>query len=175
MQCGDAWVAQRLSICGWVKALSRGLGIKSRIGFPTGSLILLLPVSLPLPPCLSWINKIFSLKCNIYMYMYIYVYAYKYIHIMNSYYIYKVIHIIYIVIIYMDNFVHVRSTFPLHILHSTTYCHSYFSREVWELSNFFLMPITYCFCLNAIGYFLHIWNSTTCEIWFAVNLLLLLF
>ena len=46
----DARVAQQLSI-------SRGPGIKSHIGLPSGSLLLPLPVSLPLSLCLSRINK----------------------------------------------------------------------------------------------------------------------
>ena len=61
---GDAWVAQWLSAC-----LSSGpdpgvLGLSPCIRLTTGSLLLPLPVSLPLSLCLSWINKIFKKKKN---------------------------------------------------------------------------------------------------------------
>ena len=42
----DAWVAQRLSICLWLRAWSWGPGIESHIGLPAWSLLLPLPVSL---------------------------------------------------------------------------------------------------------------------------------
>ena len=44
----DAWVAQWLSVCLRLRAQSWGPGIKSRMGLPTWSLLLPLPVSLPL-------------------------------------------------------------------------------------------------------------------------------
>ena len=47
----DAWVAQWLSVCLWLRAWSWGPGIKSYIGLLVGSLLLPLPMSLPL--CLS--------------------------------------------------------------------------------------------------------------------------
>ena len=50
------WVAQWLSVCPQLRSWSQGPGIESHIGFPTGSLLLPLPVSLPLSG-LSWINK----------------------------------------------------------------------------------------------------------------------
>ena len=45
----------------WASAVGSGCdpGIESHIGLPVRSLLLLLPVSLPLSLCLSWINKIF--------------------------------------------------------------------------------------------------------------------
>ena len=46
-----------LSICLQLRAWSWGPGIKSRIRLPAGSLLLPLPMSLPLSVCLSWINK----------------------------------------------------------------------------------------------------------------------
>ena len=52
---GDAWVAQRLSICLWLRAWSPSPGIKSPIGLPAWSLLLPLPVSLPLS--VSLMNK----------------------------------------------------------------------------------------------------------------------
>ena len=55
----DAWVAQRLSSCLRLRSWPRGPGIESHIGLPAGSLLLPLPMSLPLSSCLSWINKIF--------------------------------------------------------------------------------------------------------------------
>ena len=51
--CGGAWVAQRLSICLWLSSRSWGLGIKSCIGLPVGSLLPPLPMSLSLCLCLS--------------------------------------------------------------------------------------------------------------------------
>ena len=58
---GDPWVAQQISGCllrpgAW----SWSPGIESHIGLPEWSLLLPLPVSLPLSLslCLSWINKI---------------------------------------------------------------------------------------------------------------------
>ena len=53
----DTWVAQWLSICLWLRLWSRGPGIESHIRLPTGSLLVPLPMSLPLSLCLSWINK----------------------------------------------------------------------------------------------------------------------
>ena len=53
----DAWVAQWLSICLQLRVWSWGPGMELHIGLPTGSLLLPLPVSLPLSLCLSWINK----------------------------------------------------------------------------------------------------------------------
>ena len=56
--------AQWLSVYLWLRLWSRGPGIKSHIELPTGSLLLPLPVSLPLSLCVSheWINKIFFKK-----------------------------------------------------------------------------------------------------------------
>ena len=42
------WVAQQLSLCLWLRSLSQDPGIESRIGLLAGSLLLPLPVSLPL-------------------------------------------------------------------------------------------------------------------------------
>ena len=53
------WIVQWLSICLWLRVWSWGAGTESCIRLP-GSLILPLPMSLPLSFCLSWINK--SLK-----------------------------------------------------------------------------------------------------------------
>ena len=54
-------VAQWLGVCLWL----RGPGIESHITLPAGSLLLPLPVSLPLSVCLSGINKsIFKKKIN---------------------------------------------------------------------------------------------------------------
>ena len=44
----DTWVAQWLSICLWLRFWSRGPGIEYRIRLPAWSLLLPLPVSLPL-------------------------------------------------------------------------------------------------------------------------------
>ena len=52
---GDTWVAQWLSICLQLRAWSRGPGIKSHIGLTAGSLLLTLPMSLPL--CVFLMNK----------------------------------------------------------------------------------------------------------------------
>ena len=41
------WVVQWLTLCLWLRAWSRGPGIKSHIGLPAGSLLLPLPMSLP--------------------------------------------------------------------------------------------------------------------------------
>ena len=49
------WVAQWLSVCLWLRSWSQGPGIESPSGLPTGSLLLPLPVSLPL--CVSLMNK----------------------------------------------------------------------------------------------------------------------
>ena len=61
---GDPWVVQRFSTCLWPRAWSWSPRIKSRIGLPAWSLLLPLPMSLPLSlslshesPCLSWISK----------------------------------------------------------------------------------------------------------------------
>ena len=54
--CRDAWMAQRLNVGLWLRAWSWSPGIKSHIGLPVWSLLLPLPVSLPLSLCLSWIN-----------------------------------------------------------------------------------------------------------------------
>ena len=51
------WVAQWLSICLWLRAWTQGPGMESCIRLCAGSLLLPLPRSLPLSPCLSWINK----------------------------------------------------------------------------------------------------------------------
>ena len=53
----DAWVAEQLSICLWLRLWSQGPRIKFCIGLPAWSLLLPLHVSLPLFLCLSWINK----------------------------------------------------------------------------------------------------------------------
>ena len=52
---GDAWVAQRLSICLQLRAWPRGSGIASHVGLLARSLLLRLPVSLPLSA--SLMNK----------------------------------------------------------------------------------------------------------------------
>ena len=44
----DAWVAQWLSVCLWLRSWSQSPRINSHIGFPVRSLLLPLPVSLPL-------------------------------------------------------------------------------------------------------------------------------
>ena len=50
---GDTWVAQWLSICLWLRSWSQGPGIEFCIRLPVGSLLLPLPVSLPLSFCVS--------------------------------------------------------------------------------------------------------------------------
>ena len=52
---GDPWVAQWFSICLWPRAWSWSPRIKSHIGLPTRSLLLPLPVSLPLS--MSLVNE----------------------------------------------------------------------------------------------------------------------
>ena len=52
-----AWVAQWLNIWLWLRSWSWGPRIKSCIGLPIGSLLLLLLISLPLSLCVSWISK----------------------------------------------------------------------------------------------------------------------
>ena len=47
------WVAQWLSACLWLKLLTQGPGIESRIWLPARTLLLPLPMSLPLYVCLS--------------------------------------------------------------------------------------------------------------------------
>ena len=56
----DAWVAQQLSACLQLRSWSWSPGIESHIDLPAWSLLLPLPVSLPLSLslCLSWINKL---------------------------------------------------------------------------------------------------------------------
>ena len=54
---GDPWVAQWFSACLWPRVWSWSPGIESHIRLPAWGLLLLLPVSLPLSLCLSWINK----------------------------------------------------------------------------------------------------------------------
>ena len=49
----DVWVAQQLSVCLWLRSGSWDPGIKSHIRLPAGSLLLPLPVSLPLSLCVS--------------------------------------------------------------------------------------------------------------------------
>ena len=69
---GDARVAQQLNVCSWLRVWSQSSRIGSCIRLPAWSLLLPLPVSLPLS--LSWINKIFlknnflSVTFNIIMY-----------------------------------------------------------------------------------------------------------
>ena len=58
----DTWLAQQLSVCLWLRAWSWSPGIKSHIRLPAWSLLLPLPMSLPLSLCVSWINKIFKNK-----------------------------------------------------------------------------------------------------------------
>ena len=50
---GDAWVAQRLSVCLWLWVCDPLLGMESHIRLPLGSMLLPLPMSLPL----SLMNK----------------------------------------------------------------------------------------------------------------------
>ena len=50
MMKGDPWVAQRFGACLWPRAQSRSPGIESHVRLPTWSLLLPLPVSLPLSP-----------------------------------------------------------------------------------------------------------------------------
>ena len=52
---GDPWVAQWFSACLWPGAWSWSPGIESRVGLPAWSLLLPLPVFLPLS--LSLMNK----------------------------------------------------------------------------------------------------------------------
>ena len=59
-------MAQWLSICSRLRSWSQGPGIRPRIGLPTGSLILPLPMSLPLSLCFSLTNKIFLKRENSY-------------------------------------------------------------------------------------------------------------
>ena len=54
-QSWGTWVAQRLSVCLQLRLWSRGPGIKFHIRLPTESLLLPLPMSLPL--CVSFMNK----------------------------------------------------------------------------------------------------------------------
>ena len=72
---GDAWVSQWLRVCLQLRSWSQGPGIKSCIRLPPGSLLLPLPMSLPLFLSLSWINKIFQIffknKRNIWYMSYI--------------------------------------------------------------------------------------------------------
>ena len=56
------WLNDWGSVCLWLRSWSWGPRIKSHIKLPTGSLLLPLPVSLPLSVCLSWINKILKKK-----------------------------------------------------------------------------------------------------------------
>ena len=49
----DPWVAQRFSACLWPRVWSWSPGIESSIRLPAWSLLLPLPVSLPLSLCLS--------------------------------------------------------------------------------------------------------------------------
>ena len=49
---GGTWVAQWLSICLLLRSWYQGPGIESHIRLPTGSLLLPLPMSLPLSVCL---------------------------------------------------------------------------------------------------------------------------
>ena len=55
-------MAQRFGVCLWPRASSWSPGIESHIRLLAWSLLLPLPVSLPLYVCLSWINKIFFKK-----------------------------------------------------------------------------------------------------------------
>ena len=57
----NAWVAQWLSVCLWLRAWSQGPGIESHIRLPTWSLLLPLLMSLPLSFSVfhEYINKIF--------------------------------------------------------------------------------------------------------------------
>ena len=57
LMCWDAWVAQPFSSCLLPREWSCSPGIESHVGLPAWSLLLPLPVSLPLSVCLSWINK----------------------------------------------------------------------------------------------------------------------
>ena len=52
-----AWGAQWFSAYLWLRARSWRPGIESHVGLPAWGLLLPLPVSPPLSPCLSWINK----------------------------------------------------------------------------------------------------------------------
>ena len=53
----DPWVAQRFGACLWPRARSWRPGIESHVGLPAWSLLLPLPVSLPLSLCVTIINK----------------------------------------------------------------------------------------------------------------------
>ena len=53
---GDTWVAQQFNACLGPRVWSWNPGIESRIWLPAWSLLLPLPISLPLSLCLSWIN-----------------------------------------------------------------------------------------------------------------------
>ena len=55
--CWDPWVAQRFSACLWPRARSWRLGIESHVGLPAWSLLLPLPVSLPLSLSLCAYHK----------------------------------------------------------------------------------------------------------------------
>ena len=57
MWCGDAWVAQQLSVCLSLRVWSWSPRMESHIRIPAWSLLLPLPMSLPFSLCLSWINK----------------------------------------------------------------------------------------------------------------------
>ena len=54
---GNPWVAQRFSTCLRPREWSWSPGIEFRVRLPAWSLLLPLPVSLPLCVCLLWINK----------------------------------------------------------------------------------------------------------------------
>ena len=79
----DAWVAQWLNTQGVIPKPQ----VKSHIGPPAGSLLLPLPVSLPL--CLSWLNKILKRKKAAYKYRKTSIHNFKYTcftsHIINWY------------------------------------------------------------------------------------------
>ena len=53
----DTWADPWLSVFLRLRSWSRGPGIESHIRLPAWSLLLPLPVSLPLSVCLSWINN----------------------------------------------------------------------------------------------------------------------
>ena len=52
-EAGDPWVAQQFGACLWPRAQSWRPGIESHVGLPAWSLLLPLPVSLPLSVCVS--------------------------------------------------------------------------------------------------------------------------
>ena len=54
---GDAWVAQRLSNCLWLRVWSWNPGIESCIGLPAWGLLLPPPMFLPLSLAVSLMNK----------------------------------------------------------------------------------------------------------------------